>query len=156
MDPAGAGALASVVSLGNLTGAILMPIIAAKVGKIKPFIIAFTIICAFGYAFGWHLTGVTAYLCFFVFGFCAASLMPFFLSMPIKFKEIGPKFVGTGMGFVSTIELLGSILLPTYVILPLATTGKTVDFTRYFYLVGACWLIALIIGILIPETGNKE
>ncbi len=156
MDTAGAGALASVVSLGNLTGAILMPIIAAKVGKIKPFIIAFTIICAFGYAFGWHLTGVTAYLCFFVFGFCAASLMPFFLSMPIKFKEIGPKFVGTGMGFVSTIELLGSILLPTYIILPLATVGKTVDFTRYFYLVGACWLIALIIGILIPETGNKE
>lgn len=156
MDPAGAGVLASIVSLGNLIGAIVMPMVAARVGKVKPFIIAFTIICAIGYALGWHLTGVFAYLCFFVFGFCAASLMPFFLSMPIKFKEVGPRFVGTGMGFASTIELLGSVLLPTYIILPLATVGKTVDFTRYFYLVGAGWIIALIIGILIPETGNKE
>jgi len=156
MDPAGAGVLASIVSLGNLSGAIIMPMVATKVGKVKPFIIAFTIICALGYAFGWHLTGTVAYLSFFVFGFCAASLMPFFLSMPMKFKEVGPRFAGTGMGFAATIELLGSVLLPTYIILPLATVGETVDFTRYFYLVGAGWIIALIIGILIPDTGSKE
>ncbi|SEW12893.1 MFS transporter [[Clostridium] fimetarium] len=156
MDPAGAGVLASIVSLGNLTGAIIMPIVATKVGKVKPFIIAFTIICALGYAFGWHLTGAFAYLCFFVFGFCAASLMTFFLSMPMKFKEVGPRFAGTGMGFAATIELLGSVLLPTYIILPLATIGETVDYTRYFYLVGAGWIIALMIGIFIPETGSKE
>lgn len=156
MDPVGAGALASVVSLGNLIGAVVMPFVAAKAGKIKPFIIAFTIICALGYALGWHLTGVLAYLCFFVFGFCAASLMPFFLSMPLKFREIGPRFVGTGMGFVLTIELLGSVLLPTYMILPLASVGKTVNYTRYFYLIGAGWIMALLIGILLPETGNQE
>jgi MFS transporter, CP family, cyanate transporter len=156
MDPAGAGVLASIVSLGNLIGAIAMPMVAKRVGKVKPFIITFTIICALGYAFGWHLTGILAYLCFFVFGFCAASLMPFFLSMPIKFKEVGPRFAGTGMGFVATIELLGSVLLPTYIILPLATVGESVDFTRYFYLVGVGWIIALIIGILIPETESQE
>lgn len=156
MDPANAGVLASIVSLGNLAGAVVMPMVATKVGKVKPFIIIFTIICAFGYAFGWHLTGVFAYICFFVFGFCAASLMPFFLSMPIKFKDVGIRFAGTGMGFASTIELLGSVLLPTYIILPLATVGGKVDFTRYFYLVGVGWIIALLIGIMIPETGNKE
>ncbi|MEY8357281.1 hypothetical protein AALB39_28610 [Lachnospiraceae bacterium 54-53] len=60
------------------------------------------------------------------------------------------------MGFVSTIELLGNILLPTYIILLLAAGGEAVGYTRYFYLVGADWIIASMIGILIPGTGSKE
>lgn len=155
MSVAQAGIASSVVSLGNLCGALFMPMVAAAVGKDKPFIIAFTAICAVGYAFGWQLDGIACYVSFFIFGLCAAALMPFFFSMPIKFKEVGPKYAGTATGLISTIELLGAVVLPTNILLPLASTSGEINFVKYYYLIGACWVIALIICLFLPETAVK-
>ena len=152
MSQAQAGAVASIVSFGNLCGALFMPMVAAKVGKDKPFILVFTLICAVGYAFGWYLNGMVLYISFFIFGMCASALMPFFISMPLKFKEVGPKYAGTGIGFISTIELLGGVILPTAIILPLASNGNGLDFVKYFNIIGIGWLIAFVVGILLPAT----
>ncbi|MDC7126564.1 MAG: MFS transporter [Spirochaetales bacterium] len=156
MSQAQAGVIASTVSLGNLCGAIIMPIIAAKLGKNKPFIIVFTLICAAGYSFGWHLSGVLCYVCFFIFGLCASALMPFFISMPLSFPEIGPKYAGTAIGFISTLELLGAVVLPTYVFLPLSMTSAGMNYSRYYLVIGIGWLLAFVIGLLLPETAAKK
>jgi MFS transporter, CP family, cyanate transporter len=151
-----AGLVSSMVSFGNLCGALLSPIIAAKIGKDKPVILLFTLICAAGYAFGWKLNGVACYLLFFIFGMCAAGLMPLYISMPLKFNGIGPAYAGTAIGLISTAELLGGVVIPTYIVLPLATRAAGVDFTRYFSIIGIGWLIAFIIGILLPETAVRK
>lgn len=155
MSQATAGVVSSIMSFGNLFGSLLSPMIAAKIGKDKPLIIAYTIVCAVGFAFGWRLSGAACYIVFWISGFCASGLMPFFFSMPIKFKEIGPKYAGTATGFASTVELLGAVVLGTYVILPLSQSAQGIDYTRYFLIIGVCWLIATVCAILIPETGMK-
>lgn len=156
MTPAQAGLVASIVSFGNLCGALFMPMLAAKVGKDKPFILVFILVCAVGYSFGWHLNGIVCYISFFIFGLCAAALMPFFISMPLKFKEIGPRYAGTAIGFTATIELLGAVVLPTYLIQPFALKDGVMNFSIYYYAIGIAWLLAFVIAILIPETAIKK
>ena len=150
-----AGMITSVVSLGNLCGSLFMPMIAAKVGRDKPFIIGFFIICAAGYAFGWQMTGALRIIILWVSGLCASALMPFFFSMPMKFKEVGPRYAGTATGLISTIELLGAVLLSERILLPLCQSADGILFAKYFYLVGVCWLIGLVLALFIPETGAK-
>lgn len=156
MSMSQAGLVSSMVSFGNLCGALLSPVIAAKIGRDKPVILLFTLICAAGYTFGWQLNGAVCYLLFFVFGMCAAGLMPLYISMPLKFAGIGPAYAGTAIGLISTAELLGGVVIPTYIVLPLATSAAGIDFTRYFSIIGTGWLLAFIIGILLPETAVRR
>jgi NNP family nitrate/nitrite transporter-like MFS transporter len=155
MDPAVAGVTASIVSAGNLVGSLFMPMIAVKAGRNKPFLLAFAVICTFGYAFGWRLPGAALYISFFIFGLCASAMMPFFFSMPVQFPEVGPKYAGTGTGLISTIELLGAILLPTYILTPICSGAEGINFNLYFILIGVVFAILFFIFLLLPELGSR-
>lgn len=154
MDPVSAGLLVSTISAGNLCGSLFMPMFAAKAGRDKPFIIAFSIVCAIGYAFSWRLTGTACFIAFFIMGLCASALMPFFFSMPIKFKDVGPRYAGTATGIVSTLELAGALVLPNLII-PLCMTATGLNYTKYFLIDGAVFVAVLVICVLLPETGWK-
>ena len=41
------------------------------------------------------------------------------MSLPVMFPEIGPKYAGTAGGLAVTLELLGAVIIPTYIIVPL-------------------------------------
>lgn len=155
MDPTVAGVTASIVSAGNLMGSLFIPMIAVKVGRNKPILLVFSIICALGYAFGWRLPGAALYISFFIFGLCASAMMPFFMTFPVQFAEIGPKYAATGTGLIGTIELLGAILLPTYILTPIASGPNGVNFNLYFILIGAVFVLEFFIFLLLPELGSK-
>ena len=154
MDPVSAGVLVSIISAGNLCGSLFMPMFAAKVGKDKPFIIAFAVICAIGYAFAWRLTGVACYVAFFIMGLCASALMPFFFSMPVKFKDVGPRYAGTATGIISTLELAGALVLPGFIV-PKCMGAAGLDYSKFFLIDGAVFILVLVIALLLPETGWK-
>jgi NNP family nitrate/nitrite transporter-like MFS transporter len=82
-------------------------------------------------------------------------MMPFFFSMPVQFAEIGPKYAGTGTGLISTIELLGAILLPTYILTPICSGVEGINFNLYFILIGVVFAILFFIFLLLPELGSK-
>ena len=71
------------------------------------------------------------------------------------FQEIGPKYAGTATGLISTIELLGPTLLPSYVLVPLCTGETGVDFVKFFFGIGIIFVILFVITALLPETGIK-
>ena len=150
-----AGIASSIVPLGSLFGSLFMPMLATKVGRNKPFLLVFAAVCAVGYAFGWQLEGAAAYAAFFITGLCASAMMPFFFAMPVQIKEIGPKYAGTATGLISTIELLGPTLLPSYVLVPLCTGETGVDFVKFFFGIGIIFVILFVITALLPETGIK-
>lgn len=156
MSEQAAGVASAIVPLGSLFGSLFMPMIAAKVGKNKPFILVFAAICAVGYTFGWRLDGVASYAAFFITGMCASALMPFFFAMPVQIPEIGARYAGTATGLISTIELLGPTLIPSYVLVPLCSGANGIDFVKFFICVGIIFVILFIIALFLPETGTKK
>ena len=62
----------------------------------------------------------------------------------INFKGIGPEYVGTASGLVATIQLIGAVVLPSYVLIPIASG----NFNTLFILAAACMAISAVLGYL--------
>ena len=78
--------------------------------------------------------------------------MPTFMSFPALLPEIGPKYAGTATGIIATLELIGAVVIPTYIITPLAGT----NFKLYFFMAGATMIICAFVILLLPELLKKE
>ena len=135
MSSVGAGTRASLISLGQLTGCLLGPSLAARLGSTRKVIRGFSIagalmIVAIALLQGGALLSVALFLA----GASIGSMMPMFMSLPIKLKGIGVEKAGTAGGTLSTFQLLGAVLLPSYVISPLS---------------GGSWTALLLIGAVI-------
>ena len=59
------------------------------------------------------------------------------MSFPALLPEIGPECAGSATGIISTLELIGAVVIPTYIITPIA--GQ--NFSLYFILAGSCMVI---------------
>ena len=151
-DPVSAGGVASVLTFGNLAGSIFVPIINAKVGRMKPMLIAMSIVAAAGTAFAWQLpegAAMTAGL--FVTGFCMSGVVIMLMSMPVLLPEIGPVYAGTAGGVVSTLQLLGGVVVPSYIMVPLIGD----NFALFYIVAGALCLAIAAIAALLPEVLRK-
>lgn len=78
--------------------------------------------------------------------------MPTFMSFPALLPEIGPKYAGTATGIIATLELIGAVVIPTYIITPVAGT----NFKLYFFMAGATMIICAFVILLLPELLKKE
>ena len=151
-DPVSAGGVASVLTFGNLAGSIFVPIINAKVGRMKPMLIAMSVMAAAGTAFAWQLpegAAMTAGL--FVTGFCMSGVVIMLMSMPVLLPEIGPVYAGTAGGVVSTLQLLGGVVVPSYIMVPLIGD----NFALFYIVAGALCLAIAAIAALLPEVLRK-
>ena len=152
-DPVSAGGLASVLTFGNLAGSVLVPIIYTAVGRMKPVLIAMAIVAAAGTAFAWQLpegAAMTAGL--FLTGFCMSGVVIMLMSIPVLLPEIGPAYAGTAGGVVTTMELVGGVVVPSYIMVPLIGD----DFALFYLVAGVlCAAIAAIAAVL-PEVLRKN
>ena len=80
-------------------------------------------------------------------GIAVGGQMPLLMSIPVRLKEIGPSYAGTAGGIVSTLQLLGAVTLPTYVIAPLAGG----NFTTLFALSGVFVAFGVVIALFLPR-----
>lgn len=152
VDPVAAGVYGSMVTFGNLAGCLTMPMLAAKLGRNKPIILTMALIGAFGGAFAWLApVGFPLYLALFITGVAIGSLMPMLVSIPIQLPEIGPKYAGTAGGFVSTLQLLGAVTIPTYIAAPIAGD----NFYLFFIIGGVSALLTFLLSLALPEVGRK-
>lgn len=119
IDAAAAGSVSSVIMFGNLFGGFLGPVIAAKVGKMKPVLIGFAVISAAGTAFGWLApTGIPMILVLFLTGFACSTCVSLLLAAPVLLPGIGPVYAGTAGGLCATMELLIGVIVSSYIIAP--------------------------------------
>ena len=54
-------------------------------------------------------------------GIAIGGNIPLAMGDIINFKGIGPEYVGTASGLVATIQLIGAVVLPSYVLIPIAS-----------------------------------
>lgn len=148
IDAITAGGYASIYLIGGLFGCIGSPIVVAKVGKMKPIMFILSMITAIGAAFAWNApTGLFLGACLFVTGAAISGLMPLLMSIPIQLPEIGPEYAGTAGGFTATLQLLGAVIVPTYIITPIANSNMNL----FFLLAGLCMVIVGALVLFLPE-----
>ena len=71
--------------------------------------------------------------------------MPVLMSVPLRLKSIGVQRTGTAGGLIATFQLLGAVVIPTYVISRIAAGNYTL-----FVILCGCFSIAgaALIGFL--------
>lgn len=148
MDPVAAGFAASVFPIGNLLGSIFGPAVCLKVGRMRVYLVAVGIVAAVGTAFSWLApAGVAMSAALLATGFAIGSITPLLMSFPMILPEIGPKYAGSAGGLISTLQLLGAVTIPTYIVTPIA--GE--NYYLFFILLAAVWAVFCVVVLMLPE-----
>ena len=152
IDPVRAGLYASVNTLGAVFGSFLGPMICKRIGFMKPYLIVVGLLGAAGTFWSWQLPiGPAIIIALTVAGFLGGALLPMFLSLPMLLPEIGPRYAGSAGGIISTIQVTGAVVVPTFVITPLAGANATV----LFGLAAVCLTLICIPVLFLPELGSR-
>ncbi len=152
IDAVQAGVIASFMTIGNLVGCLLVPFVANRIGRNRPVLLVCSAIGILGAAFAWRAPeGIMLMAALFVTGASLSGMVPLLMPIPVQLKEIGPAFGGTAGGFVCTIQLLGTVLIPSYIIAPITGTNMNL----YYILCAACVLLAFVLAFFLPDFGKK-
>ena len=144
-----AGSFGTVLMAGSLIGSIFIPVLAGRLGRKVPVML---LIC--GLAAAACTVGIIAlpaggiYVSSFLNGALRSGIIAVMMSLPVMFPEIGPKYAGTAGGLAVTLELLGAVIIPTYIIVPLGGA----HIANYFYLGCGCMAAASILCFLMAKT----
>lgn len=80
-------------------------------------------------------------------GMCASLLIAF----PMLLPEIGPVYAGSAGGIICTLQVIGAVFIPSFVIAPLA--GQ--NYNLFFTLGSLCFFLVSVVVLLLPELGTK-
>jgi len=148
-----ASGVAAFVMIGSLVGTILGPILCEKSGNMKLFICICGIIAGLGTAFSWRLpSGFLMLSGMFITGFASNAIIPIMMSLPIRLKGIGFERGGTAGGVVATIQLLGAVIIPTYIIVPIAGNNYSI----FLILAGVSAVICGFIALGLPNSKSRS
>jgi NNP family nitrate/nitrite transporter-like MFS transporter len=151
ISPAQAGIMSSVVPIGIILGNIIGPIMSARIGRIKPFLVPVAFIGAIVMYLSWITPGISIWPMLFAAGFFLGISAPLLLSFPMLLPEIGPTYAGSAGGILATLQLAGGFFIPAFVIAPIA--GH--NFTLLFALASLTLALLGVISWFLPELGAK-
>ena len=146
------GIMASVLTVGSLLGSLLGPAVCGRMPSMKGFLIGLGVIAGVCAAFGWMGAPPLIVVSLLLAGFCIGTLIPLYMSFPMLLPEIGPQYAGSAGGAITTLELLGAVIIPTYIITPIA--GE--NFSLMFLLAGGCMILMSILVIFLPELQKNK
>ncbi|MBC8591146.1 MFS transporter [Wansuia hejianensis] len=152
IDPVTAGLLSSMVMLGTLFSSILSPIISQRIGSFRLYLIVVGVLSSFGVYYAWQTDVTVIWMTMILMGFFLGSSIPIFMSFPMLLKEIGIGLAGSAGGLLATMQLLGAIIIPTYIITPLA--GE--NYNRIFGLASFCMIMMSFLMFFLPELRKKS
>lgn len=144
-----AGTFGTVLMVGAIIGSIFIPVLVSKMpGKAPIFLLVFGLIsalCTIGII---TLPTAGIYISCFLNGALRSGIIAVMMSLPVMFREIGPKYAGTAGGLAVTLELLGAVIIPTYIIVPMGQG----NISAYFYLGALCIAISSLICFIMAKT----
>ncbi len=144
-----AGVISMALTLGALLGCFLTPYLCRKMKNQKVLFVIYGVVAALGISLVWKLTtnNVLLFVLIFITGIACNGFAPLITSLPIQDERIGTKYGGTAGGLVATIQLGGSVIIPSYIIAPIAGT----NYTLMFGLFGVMSLLFIVFAMFLPE-----
>lgn len=148
-----AGLVGSLMMVGNLLGSLFSPSIALKTGKFRLVLMICGAISVVGCAFAWLApAGILLYIAMVITGYAFGSGMSMILAVAVQLPGVGPKYAGTAGGVIATLELLGGVVLPTYIASAIAGTNYHI----YFIIIGLSSLFWILGIYLLPKSLDKK
>ena len=143
-----AGVAGAFLMVGNLLGSLITPTISLKTGKFRLVLIICGAVAALGCCFAWRLPGILLYVGLVLTGYCFGSGMAQTLSLSVRLPGVGPALAGTAGGLISTLDLLGAVLMPAHVAAPIAG-----GYNGVFFLILGIFAIPWMIGVaVLPKS----
>jgi NNP family nitrate/nitrite transporter-like MFS transporter len=150
-----ASLISSALSVGSPAGLLLGSFLAVKSGKPKRFMQIVIAVTALTVPFAWKVPnpvfGVAAMATVgFANGACQATIMSMLANLP----EIGHKYAGTAGGLMTTVQMIGSVIIPSRILAP-AAGG---DYVRLFFLAAASLGISFVLTFRLgdPAFGSEH
>ena len=158
-----AGWISMAVTMGNAVTNFVSPGIIRRVGTTRKRLCLMVCVYSLGEAvlvgLGWRASGVLLPVLLFLSGFCAMGFLAFYQTVPLCLKGVGSRYSGTATGLIITVQLAASVVLPSYVIAPIAGD----DYRLIFLMLGALPLIPAVLSPFLPvkdmfgeRTGKTE
>lgn len=143
-----AGSFGTVLMVGAIFGSIGVPLYLVKFRKPAVCLLVLALLTALSTAGIAILPVAGIYVASFLNGFLRSGVISVMMSFPILFPEIGPKYAGTAGGIVSTLQLIGGVVIPTYIVIPLSGGNMTM----YFYIAAIVIAISGIATYMIAKN----
>ena len=158
VDPVTAGVIASCAAFGSIIGSLIGPMVCARLGKWKPYLVVMMVIGTLLMVYFWAgviMAGsipslpllMVVMVCSGAFG---AINGPIVQAMPYALPEIRGKYAGSAGGLISTVGLLLSYFVPV-----LVSSVAVGSYVLNLGLESAVFLISALFILLIPELGPK-
>ena len=143
-----AGTVASMISFGNMFGAVIGPVLYRKLKKFSRLIFLFGGISIIGCIGGWMLhEQILMIIIYFITGIAIGGAMPIYFTMPIRLREISSDNISTAGGLITTFQLGGAVIVPSYIIAPIAGN----NYPEIFILTAVVIAIAVGLGVLLEK-----
>lgn len=151
-SPATAGLMASVITFGTVVGSILGPLLIQRLGLIKPLLALAAAVGAVAGISAWLTAqGPAMPMLLALMGILSGMCAPVLMSFPMLLPEIGPIYAGSAGGIIGTLQVVGAVCIPSFVLTPLAGD----NFTLFFALGSLSLLLVSVLVWLLPELGAK-
>ena len=139
---------ASMISFGNMVGAVIGPVLYRKLKKFSRLIFLFGGISIIGCIGGWMLyEQILMIIIYFITGIAIGGAMPIYFTMPIRLREISSDNISTAGGLITTFQLGGAVIVPSYIIAPIAGN----NYSEIFILTAVVIAIAVGLGVLLEK-----
>ena len=146
-----AGSFNSVSMVGAVLGSVFLPVFVTKKPEKAPVLVFILLLISAATAYGMiALPAAGIYVCSFINGALRSGVIAVMMMTPVLLREIGPKNAGTAGGFIITLQLIGCVVVPTYIIVPLGGGSLT----RYFILASVFMLLAAVVCLLFMKTSG--
>ena len=158
MSAQSAGWYSMCVTLGNMVSSFVSPILIRKFGttkkRVRWMIAGVSVTAGLLEAFAWKASGALLVILLALAGFCAVSFQAFFTTLPSSLHAIGQRYAGAGTGLPLTVQLIFSVVMPSYVIAPIAGD----NYNLLFCLLGIIGIIPALIAKFAPldDMFSKE
>lgn len=149
IDANAAGIAAAFYTIGCFLSCFISPYLADKLKSVKKTAVLLCVLSFFGVAMTVMYVPAGLLLCaaMLLTGICVGGSIPLLSSLPVQLEGIGPRYAGTAGGFIATIQLLGAVLVPSYVLIPIAGD----NFGMLFILGGVCMIICGVVALFLPK-----
>ena len=147
-----ASLMASCLSIGSPVGCLLGPSLLARTKKPRQVLQIMILCAAVAMPLLWHTTSpVLTLLVMFYSSFCYGTCQVSMMAVPSGLPEIGRRYAGTAGGLLTTVQMVGAVTLPSWVLVPLA--GE--NYVFLYCMAGFCMVIAVAVMCLIPGSALK-
>ena len=146
-----AGSFNSVLMVGAFLGSVFLPIIVTRKPEKAPMMVFIMLVISAVTSYGMiALPAWGIYICSFINGALRSGVIAALMMTPVLLKEIGPKNAGTAGGFIITLQLIGNVVVPTYIIVPLGGG----NLRTYFILASVFMFLASIVCLIFMKTSG--